>query len=1459
MRQKLRHLLLSLPVLTVVGLFALYLGVGFWGLPALIKWQGVKLVREELGQNLAMAEVRFNPLVFRLEVSDLTLSGEQGASMLGFQRLFVDFELWRSLVEQTWTFAAVSLQAPDLRLTLQQNGRHNFSAMLDKLSGADTKPQKAAPWPRLVVRQLAVTDARIDVSDSRLAEPLITRIVPLTVMVDGLSTVATQVASYRLTALTAQSESLSSDGSLTLSPFAIKGQLAFKDIQVSTLARALSRLVAIDAPAGKIAASGHFDLTVDGQNQLAGALKDVALEVTALSLSAPGGTTPLLAVEKMGLEEGHVDIGQRQVNFAHFKWDNGQVNAATNAQGHLDWTTLVRPSADTPPEPLAVGAPWRVSITNTAVAAVAVHFQDARQGLRAKIDSVALTGSPSGEFGASGLTLQLGEPRLVLVGARLERPGELLTMPAFQVKANQAHITRAAETLALSLDRPNLTVTQGVAVQGAQTSASAGNASLQAERATMTQAGPDTRASFSGTRLALIGATISQGEQSATLRDWVVQSKDLTLQSTPGQSGVMLSQWGSTLSQLKAQRGTETVAVDQLSANGVAVTVKQVANGLLSLSLQGTQVQTRGTALHQSDDRLVLRSANLAVERLSVTQENGKLKLDGRLATLGLKGLAAQQGGNHVSLEDGGFKASQLALNTAGTRQVSLNDAAVRLGALSIRALGANADVGQVAQINLAAQSLQLTLPDGPVELIGDGMSGDMTQAVVNSPVDGSEVIRLGRVALEGGTLRLHEQQFTADMLTLAQGQATTWLDAQGQFNLLKLFGQAPQPTAVVAPLRTVAVVSPVVKAPATVAPWRIAVKQTLLDKFALTFEDQRVRPTLALRLDPIRARITALDTGSTTPMKLELETALASGGEIRVDGTVDIATGASDLQLNLADIALSPVQGYLSKFAKLQLAKGVASSTGRLRYGDPEGAGAQLVYQGQASVDQLLLEEVKPKRPFLSWVAVDANDLLLTLTPNRLDIVELRIEKPAGRLFIAADQSVNLTDVLKKTEPATPPAPAKPLDPAGEGVTAATRFPVSVARVRVDDGTLEFSDASLRPQFAARMHELKGVITGLSNEPDRSAKVALDARVDQYGSAKIGGQISLLSPEKLTEIDMAFRNLEMTSLSPYVVKFAGYQVAGGRLWLDLQYRLNDSKLRGENKVLLRQVKLGEKVESPGALNLPLELAIAVLSDSDGVIDIGLPVSGDLSDPQFDYGAIIGKAVGNLLGGIVTAPFKALAALFGGGDKTLDTLVFEPGTADLAPPEREKLAAIARALKKRPTLKLVVPPTRAETVDMPVLKSLAVRRAIVTAMGVTLALDEAPGPVDLANVRTQKALESAFSARYAPEVLAALKERAVGSPARQAQSTGTGATPPTPPVQPTPEFYQGLFERMVAEQPVAEEALAQLATQRSDAVLRELIQTGGVSAARASVGQTQEARDADGQTVTMQLQLEVAK
>lgn len=922
----------------------------------------------------------------------------------------------------------------------------------------------------------------------------------------------------------------------------------------------------------------------------------------------------------------------------------------------------------------------------------------------------------------------------------------------------------------------------------------------------------------------------------------------------------------------------ESVQLRDASVEGGKFTL-QSGQGGFDLGVAKLRGTLAGLQLQHGVNGVEIGSASIANENLLLAQADGQLRLTGGAAKVSVSRLAARQGPDRIALQDASLAVRTLAIAGGGVAasqsrvEARLEDAALQLTSAGVVAQGASAEIAQVAAATVAAKSLLLALPDGPPELTADGLAASLSDTVLRSPADASELLSLGTATLAGGALRLKDRLLTAEKLELANGKAQTRFDAKGNFNWTSLRGAAPA-----------TVKAAVGSAPAASAtPWRVAFKSAALDGIAVGFEDRRESPALGVGLEAIRARIAGLDSASATPMQLEVQTKIASGGELEASGRVRADNGVSDLKLKLAGVALAPLQAYLSKFAELRLATGTASAEGRLRYGDAAVAGARLVYEGGVALDQVLVEEIEPKRPFLGWNAATSGDVVLTLEPNRLDIGELRLERPTGRVIIAQDQTVNVMDVFKqpaarKGGAATPRSTGENAQPAstdGREIAEVT-FPVNVARVRLSGGTLEFADLSLRPQFGARMHELNGLVTGLSTDPARVAKVQLDARVDKYGSAKIRGQISVLRPEKFTEIELAFRNLEMTALSPYIVKFAGYQIAGGRLALDLQYRVRDGKLLGENKIVLNQVELGKKVDSPGALDLPLELAIAILTDSDGVIDIGLPVSGDLNDPKFDYGAVIGKAFGNLLIGIVTAPFRALAALFGAGEKKLGTIDFEPGSDAIAPPERQKLEAVARALKARPALKVLVPLTYAEE-DRPVMKSLAVRSDIVTHMGIALSPGEDPGPIDTASPRVQRAVEAAFGQRYAVDVLPVLKRRAIeasspagdaaapaGEPAVQSPpleggAAASAAPPVKPPPGPPPAFYQNLVDRMISEEPVSEQMLMQLAARRGEAIVRELTTVGGVPAARAVLGEPRKETDPNDKAVTLQLELEVAK
>jgi|GEM_PF-1224724 len=1036
---------------------------------------------------------------------------------------------------------------------------------------------------------------------------------------------------------------------------------------------------------------------------------------------------------------------------------------------------------------------------------------------------------------------------------------------------------------------------------------------LQAQSLALDLSGGGNALTLEALQSQLKNLRLQGGEQELTLTSLALDNSSLLVRQ--GSKGAQLQAEAPVLrlGGLAARRAQERADLAELSLQGARIGVTTAADGASELDFSGMRATGNQLALSRDANTLQLATIAVGSEMLKLALGRDAARFSGAGVTADIAAVQAAQGGNAVALKQARWQAKAIegesALAAGPLRaRARISGSELKLDSLDLGRGGAAADANGKGAAALAsavwsAGSLTLEIADGPLQLQGNAMALRLGDARVHDPAGlDAQLLQVGEIDLSGAVFNLADQFFTADALRVNGTRASLWLDAQGRLNLLDLMGapdasagKAATAVAALAPAQAALApgpttpdqgaapalpVTPGETTPAAPGAWRMAVQSVALSDAAVQFEDRRREPALALALEAIALNLTGMDTASEQPMQVDLNATLASGGQLQAKGTAVLASRAADLNLIVTGLALAPVQPILSDYLELTLASGTASTQGRLTYGKVPGAASALSYTGGFAVDQLLLEALASKRPFLAWDSVKSGDLTLTLEPNRVDIGEIQIAKLAGRLIIAEDQSINLTDVLKKRpDDGVEAATSTPAPEATSTDGKAGPFPVTIARVRLTDGLLEFADLSLRPQFGARMHALKGVITGLSTDPNRSAKVQLDARVDKFGSARIRGEMSVLQPEKLTEIDMAFRNLEMTSLSPYVAKFAGYEIASGRLSLDLQYKVRDSKLLGENQVVLNKVELGNKVESPDSLNLPLDLALAILKDSNGVIDIGLPVRGDLGDPQFDYGAVIGKAIGNLFSSIVTAPFRALGALFGGGDKEIDTIAFEPGGDTLAPPEQQKIETVARALKERPNLMLKVAPVYSTKHDTPALQSLAVRSDIAVRMGLEVASGKDPGPIDAANPRVAPAAEAAFSARYAPAVLEALKQRAMPKPdatasvrssaepstavptadPKKAGTTTSVAATPVAPAQPPPAFYQGLIDRMVAEQAVTEPMLAQLATRRAGAVVKALTGEGGVKQSRVVTGEVQDVAQATDTVVPLKLELDVAK
>jgi hypothetical protein len=309
---------------------------------------------------------------------------------------------------------------------------------------------------------------------------------------------------------------------------------------------------------------------------------------------------------------------------------------------------------------------------------------------------------------------------------------------------------------------------------------------------------------------------------------------------------------------------------------------------------------------------------------------------------------------------------------------------------------------------------------------------------------------------------------------------------------------------------------------------------------------------------------------------------------------------------------------------------------------------------------------------------------------------------------------------------------------------------------------------------------------------------------------------------------------------------------------LDLQYKIDRSALVGENKVVLQKLQLGERVESPGAMRLPLDLAIAILSDSEGRIDIALPVRGNVDSPQFSYGAVIWQALVTVITKIVTSPFRALGALFGGegeADK-LQTIVFEPGSDAVAPPERQKLQKVAEVLGKRERLKLTVHGGYEAKVDGEALRSLHVRQDLAKRLGVQVKPGEDPGPVAFDQAKTQRALEAMLTERSGPKAIEEFQagyEKSTGKKGERANPllavVGRGSADRA--------FYESLFQKLVETAPLTEAEVTALGQRRAEATARALKERAGAAAARVEVGDTEAAR-AERNAVPTRLELGAA-
>jgi len=536
-----------------------------------------------------------------------------------------------------------------------------------------------------------------------------------------------------------------------------------------------------------------------------------------------------------------------------------------------------------------------------------------------------------------------------------------------------------------------------------------------------------------------------------------------------------------------------------------------------------------------------------------------------------------------------------------------------------------------------------------------------------------------------------------------------TWaaLEADGQLDWQKLFASQPSKPAAKAaaePKSTPAAAdSPKTEPTAPGKPWQVLLKDVQLRDYKVHLADRSAKPEVTLDVTPLNVDLQNFDSLNGSPFNVKLDAGLGKQGKINADGVVNLAPVTAQLNVKTQDIDLRVAQSYINPFIRLELRSGMLGSDLKVNLKSTEPLALSVT--GRAQVDQLHTLDTLKTRDFLKWQQVVVEGLNYQ-HGDSLSIDKVNLFQPYARFMINDDRTTNIDDLLIP-QPADSGAKTAAAKPAGNSKPLG----IHIGGIVINDGSANFADFSLTPNFATAVQQLNGQIGTIDSRQAKPASVDVKGKVDRYAPVTIKGAVNPFDPMASLDIATSFKRVELTTLTPYSGKFAGYRIRKGRLNLDLHYLITKGQLKAENKVVVEQLQLGEKVDSPDAVSLPLKLAIALLKDVDGKISIELPVTGDLNNPQFSVMPIVWQTLRNLIVKAAAAPFKLIGGLVsGGGSEDLGTVSFAPGSSELNKDAEAALVKLSQALKERPALRLEIEGTAAQSSDGPLLAEQRLER-----------------------------------------------------------------------------------------------------------------------------------------------------
>lgn len=568
-------------------------------------------------------------------------------------------------------------------------------------------------------------------------------------------------------------------------------------------------------------------------------------------------------------------------------------------------------------------------------------------------------------------------------------------------------------------------------------------------------------------------------------------------------------------------------------------------------------------------------------------------------------------------------------------------------------------------QFSLSTTGGELTVTDAALSLAAD---------------NDRELLRSGRIHIPGIAFGLIDRELSVGTVTLDDLQLGLERDGSGLINLLKPFaGDATSDNKETA------------DAGSTDSTFLWSVAGVELKNGRVNWRDNQPANAVDLTLQNLNFSLGRLSDELAEPVDYEAGLSLAEGGRMTLRGQTTLQPFTLEAGVSVADLNLAQFGGYLGDVTNLSLRDGLLTLDGNLDL-DNQQDPLTGTFSGNGQVASLDLRLAGSDSSLMVWQNLRLEPLEYNLSPARLEIGTLTLSNPDVNVIREADGLHNLARIMPASE-----EPSANGGPSANGQTSADTeseaFIFRIGQILLESGQVSYADRTLDPTFSTRLDQLNGSVTGLSNVSPQQGTVSMQGRLGDVASLKFDGSIGTLGTEDVSNVKLQVDGVSLPALSPYLGRYLGYGVQGGKLDLNLDYEIAGSRIDAANRILLDRMELGDAIASEQAVNAPVKLGLALLRDRKGVIDINLPIEGDLADPQFSIGPVVMRTFVNLIARAATSPFSMLgsiADMTGLTGEELGYVSFEPGRVALASGAGDKLEVLSDVLGQRPSLMLKI-------------------------------------------------------------------------------------------------------------------------------------------------------------------------